>query len=1147
MCGIVAVLSRPDARPLPVVSECASKLQQAAEQVRGWGTADELGDLGPAVEACEHVVSELSGFPGLRALLESEGDLAGPVHRLGEAVQRFEQLLDQRAIALGTARTETLNAELVRLKDAAFTLACDRLGNVDKVRGLAGGSTREEHLRAAYDLNVTLNSLDRLEVRGRDSAGLHITVRGNFGELSPEMRDEIDERCASCNFSHEAVRRVVNSKDEIVFSFVYKVAAEVGELGDNVRTLRAAIAGDPLLHGLLETPGVSIEVLAHTRWASVGVISEPNAHPLNQEQFQQAPGPYVTAALNGDVDNYQSLVKENEFQIAPEITTDAKVIPVLVSKLATLGNTTRDAFRKTVHRFEGSVAIGVSSADDAGMMYLALRGSGQALYVGQAESRFVVASEPYGIVEETPHYLRLDGETPSDPDRPSSRGQVVVLDAARAGDMAGMSRVAYDGTVLPIDDKDIKKVEITTRDIDRGDHSHYLRKEIGEAPESIRKTLRGRVSQVNGLNCVSLGEESLPKRVCEMLKSGQTKRIVVIGQGTAAVAGTGVAEALRDALRGHDVAIEAAPATEVSGFHLRDDMSDTLFVAISQSGTTTDTNRTVDLLRARGAPVIGIVNRRHSDLTERVDGVIYTSDGRDVEMSVASTKAFYSQVAAGILLGEGLAQSCGYGDPGRRSRLLDALQNLPDLMREVLSRSDQVKRAAFDHAPQRRHWALVGNGRNKIAAHEIRIKLSELCYKSIACDATEDKKHIDLSSEPLILVCAAGLEGGNASDVAKEVEIYKAHKACPIVIASDGDGDWSAAAAIIRVPQAEPELAFILTTMVGHLFGYFAAQAIDRLALPLREARGAIEVGASGANGGDLRDRLRAGLADPFRDYRKGLVAGRYNGAMEASTATRLSLLFRYATRSITLEHFPDDFGRVGTPGAAVEELTNALTEGIEELSRPIDAIKHQAKTVTVGISRGDEALLAVPLARAALDAGAPRERIAYRDLKVLQALDPAIAEVVGFTRYAIDGMPNEGARIRVVAQGGICKNLPSRTHTNPELRGTKNTVATERAVLVAVGRSDHRPILLVPEIHKGACTGLVLLHARFHDTLDEATVRSMLTGYRNRYSLLRDQIAETNAIVSDGDLTKIDPLTLLTAPVEVIADQLAGAHADGK
>ena len=91
---------------------------------------------------------------------------------------------------------------------------------------------------------------------------------------------------------------------------------------------------------------------------------------------------------------------------------------------------------------------------------------------------------------------------------------------------------------------------------------------------------------------------------------------------------------------------------------------------------------------------------------------------------------------------------------------------------EVLYRYDFAA-IAKALAPQRRYWALVGNGNNRIAAAEVRIKLSELCYKSIACDATEDKKHIDLSSEPMILVCAAGLTGSTADDVAKVVIAYE--------------------------------------------------------------------------------------------------------------------------------------------------------------------------------------------------------------------------------------------------------------------------------------------------------------------------------------------------------------------------------------
>ena len=193
------------------------------------------------------------------------------------------------------------------------------------------------------------------------------------------------------------------------------------------------------------------------------------------------------------------------------------------------------------------------------------------------------------------------------------------------------------------------------------------------------------------------------------------------------------------------------------------DMSDTLAIAVSQSGTTTDTNRTVDLLRSRGAAVLGIVNRRGSDLTDKADGVMYTSDGRDVEMSVASTKAFYAQVAAGALLSCAIAEACGLGDEKRRSKLLASLRELPDALREVLARREPIAEAARRFAPPKRYWAVVGNGPNKVAAEEVRIKLSELCYKSMACDTTEDKKHIDLSSEPLILVCAAGLEGWTES------------------------------------------------------------------------------------------------------------------------------------------------------------------------------------------------------------------------------------------------------------------------------------------------------------------------------------------------------------------------------------------------
>src|SRR5690606_16330985 len=131
----------------------------------------------------------------------------------------------------------------------------------------------------------------------------------------------------------------------------------------------------------LAGPDAEAIVLGHTRWASVGIISEPNAHPLDSLESGDAEGPFVTAVLNGDVDNFADLKGTEGLGIAPEITTDAKVIPTLVSRRLAGGAGLLDAFRATVASLEGSVAIGALAADEPDRLLLALRGSGQALYV----------------------------------------------------------------------------------------------------------------------------------------------------------------------------------------------------------------------------------------------------------------------------------------------------------------------------------------------------------------------------------------------------------------------------------------------------------------------------------------------------------------------------------------------------------------------------------------------------------------------------------------------------------------------------------------------------------------------------------------------------------------------------------------------
>jgi glucosamine--fructose-6-phosphate aminotransferase (isomerizing) len=1149
MCGIIAVVRRPSDRPVPDAHGVLAGLEQAAGLIPE--TSVERAEPGRLEQAADRLAQAdglLRGLPGLRSLLadlDCRRELDRLAAELERRVERLEARIDTEPASVPPEALEAVNAALVRVKDSLWTIRRDRIANAEAVAAFTGPDPSPAAVEAFASIQIALAALDRLEVRGRDSAGLHVLVTGHGLDLDhPETARLLEPRLRDPLFTSGALRTPAGH-----LSFVYKAASEVGELGDNGRRLRAAIARDDLLRRALRSEGARGMVLAHTRWASVGLINQANAHPLNQEEGGQEEGsaalPAAVAALNGDIDNHLELLESHKLRIPSEITTDAKVIPVLLARRLDEGLEPHEAFRRTVVEFEGSFAIAAQTAAVPGQLLLGVRGSGQGLYVGLAEDVFLVASEPYGLVAETSRYLRMDGEaTAVEADGGAGvKGQIVVLDQTGAGTLGGIRRLDYQGGELPVGEGDLRRAEITTRDIDRGPFPHYLLKEISEAPSSFRKTLRGRIRERDGRRVTNLGPEALPPELRERLGRGEIRRVFVIGQGTAAVAGRGVAAAMAEALWGAQLRIAALPATELSGFGLDASMDDALIVAISQSGTTTDTNRTVDLLRARGAAVIAIVNRRSSDLTHKADGVLYTSDGRDVEMSVASTKAFYAQVAAGTLLAFAIAEASGHADPSLEDEVLGALRELPGAMTKVLAQRDHIRELARRHAPARRHWAVVGNGRNQIAAQEIRIKLSELCYKSIACDATEDKKHIDLSSEPLTMVCAAGLSGSAAGDVAKEVAIFRAHAGVPIVIATEGEARFDRAAGVVFVPPAHPALAYVLSTVAGHLFGYEAALAIDAQALPLRRAREAVEQVATAADSADeaLR-RLGPALAPLAAELRGRVRAGEYDGTLDAGTALRITSLLRYAEGLAPLDGYQLEQGRVATPSVLLDDLTAALTAGIDQLTRPVDAIKHQAKTVTVGISRSDEALLTVPLVRHLLEAGAVREQLAYGSLRTVAELDPAVARVTGFTRYRIAGDPaGEAATIEVADRGGVSLTLASRTERDRRLRGTKQRVATERQVLAATGRSDGRTVVLVPEVKEDHVSGLVLLHVELRERLPAARMRRVLEGYRGRLAELRSAVTETEPAFDESLLGELPVARLLTEPVEVLADHWAG------
>ena len=1138
MCGIIAIARRRTTRITPT--------RIAIEKTVG------LVDLEPILDQSniENIIekflilkTELSGVPGIKCLIHDPGF----GEYLDEICTKIRSELEHYEISLASenldGQLEQINQIIIDLKDLLWHISKDRIQVALAVRDLVDSQLSDSSIDALTSIQEVLAGIDRLEVRGRDSAGIHIMIQGHDLDLSDvAIKSAIVRRSKDLNYGSGAVREANGC-----LSFVYKIASEIGELGDNTKALRKLIKSDELLQHALQAESANVIVLGHSRWASVGIISEPNTHPMNSETMNTSNLPFIVAAANGDVDNFADLKKSENLQIPKLITSDSKIIPtIMAQKFEKLGGVSSDlneAFRETVQSLNGSVAVVANTAVEPNKLSLSLRGSGQGLYVGFAEDTFIVASEPYGLVETTNQYLRLNGESiEARKGTVSGPGEIVTLTMQQAGTLEGITRIAYDGTPLPIDESEIEQAEITTRDIDRRDFPHFLLKEIYEAPQSFQKTLRGKLLQIDSELKVQLSEKEFPHSVSKKLANSKINKIYVIGQGTAAIAGQALSRYLNEET---DIPTEDLPATELSGFRLKVDMSNVLVIAISQSGTTTDTNRTVDLARVRGASVISIVNRRNSDLAQKSEGVIYTSDGRDIEMSVASTKAFYSQVAAGFLLAISIADIANGplkepSEIAKRKNLLSALLEIPEKMKEVLLQQPQIREAAIELAPSRRYWAIVGNGSNIIAAREIRIKLSELCYKSIAADFTEDKKHIDLSAEPMILICATGLHDSTQADVAKEVEIYRAHKAAPIVI-SDNISAYPSANRVIQVPPTDQKLSFILSAMAGHLFGYEAALSIDALANPFRETRVDIEKHLSlnpqiGAQ--ELLESLKSTLEDVSNRYFDGLRSGAYNGSMEANTATRIAILYRYAVGTIPLDSYQIDSGKVGTPATILEDLNAALTIGIEELTRPIDAIKHQAKTVTVGISRSDEELLQLNLVSEVIKSGIPREGISYQNLRNLASLDMAVESTLGFIRYSIEGNPKEdNSQLHVLEKGGIARDLTSRTERDPKLRGSKHLVALQQDVMITRGRHDGRTIIVIPEVKDKQSVGLTLIHVQLREYLPEQAARQVLEGYKQKYTRISDYITETEPTFRSDILATIKVEDLLLKPVENLAE----------
>jgi glucosamine--fructose-6-phosphate aminotransferase (isomerizing) len=876
-------------------------------------------------------------------------------------------------------------------------------------------------------------------------------------------------------------------------------------------------------------------VSAHTRWASIGDINVANCHPQDNTPTDKEIGKtgIIHVCLNGDIDNYLELKTEYEARydkIHEEINTDTKLIPLQIEYYLKHDYPIEEAFRLAVNDFQGSHAISMHSDLTPGKLFLAQKGSGQAIFVGLAQDHYIAASELYGIVEETQDYIKLNGE---------EKGQIVLLDQNSNGGVSGIKSFYYDNTPITIEEDQVLTSRITSRDIDRQNFPHYFLKEISESPDSVEKTLENSFKQTkDNLLTTSLDKVAIPKSLEDDFKNNKIKKVYYIGQGTAGIAAQGCADLLNFYLGDTDIDIRAMKSSELSGFSIatgknaKNSMDNSLVIAISQSGTTTDTNRTVDMVKECGAKTLAIVNRRDSDLTFKTDGVLYTSSGRDIEMSVASTKAFYSQIAAGAVFGLHIARITKAKSNKFITEQINEIMSLPDKMRTILDMKDQIKESAFKLAVSKQYWATVGSGSNKTSADEIRIKLSELCYKTISSDFIEDKKHIDLSSEPLIIICAAGTRESVLGDIIKDTAIFHAHKASPVVITNIGENRFDLYAKdVFKIPETKEHFAPVLNTLVGHIWGYYAALAINEGSRFIYKGREQVQdlLDEYSSMGHDvyevlLEKRFRETIAQFSNTFANRRRLGGFPSAMGLDNSTNITLLLKYLSGRLPVSDFEIDFATKGTPSNMLNTFFDNMGLAINAMARPVDAIKHQAKTVTVGTSRISEKFEGIVFDE--LDTNnISISQITNTNVLVIKNLQEVIDQVKGAFLYQISGLSLLGdvtgsTKIKLINKTGELKSESSRVENDSGLKGTKNIIVREGNVYIGKGRKDNKNILVIPGISSNPATPNIIeyilsINISFKSS-NKVPLLKKIKALGGKYNRLKDWVVESGDLKWD-------------------------------
>jgi glucosamine--fructose-6-phosphate aminotransferase (isomerizing) len=352
-----------------------------------------------------------------------------------------------------------------------------------------------------------------------------------------------------------------------------------------------------------------------------------------------------------------------------------------------------------------------------------------------------------------------------------------------------------------------------------------------------------------------------------------------------------------------------------------------------------------------------------------------------------------------------------------------------------------------------------------------------------------------------------------------------------VVFADRGDGRYDPyAEVVIPMPPSSPRLAMLAQVMAGHLFAYHAARAVDEGARFFTRLRASVvaEMLAGSPSARESRE-------EALRETAERLHARRFESALGPAQAGDLLLLLS------------------GAFGAAADAVVAALTEAVRELERPVDAIRHQAKIVTVGTSRTVERP-AGPLFDSLEAAGVPLDEVPEAATEALRSVQPAVESVEGWARYRVEGLGEDGApvestRLVLEKRGGVSASLPSRAEGGAPLKGTKRGVVGTRRPFVGIGAKDGRSIAILPLVDaRLRCTALALLHLRFREAMPvEEKVRVL--GHR-RLEEVVNGVTEADIPWSDALLDPIPPRDLFARSTETLVATLVargkGTHPAG-